>query len=159
MVIKYNEKVIEHFRNPRNAGVLEGADVTATEGSLACGDMMTIYLMVEEGIIADVKFESYGCAANIATASIVTELAKGKTLDEAEKIKWNDVVEALGGLPQIKFHCSTLAVDTLHAAIKKYREMVAKGEIGERGGEMRHTEKGKHHKILENRMEGNEGAD
>lgn len=141
MVLKYNEKVIEHFRNPRNAGVLEDATVSATEGSLACGDMMTLYLKVENDIIVDIRFESYGCAANIATASVLTELAKGKSIEEAEKITWDDVVEALGGLPTIKFHCSSLAVDTLKAAIKRYREMVEKGEIDEGGGEVRHTQK------------------
>lgn len=159
MVLKYNDKVIDHFRNPRNVGSMEDASVSATEGSVACGDMMTIYLKVENEIIVDVKFESYGCAANIATASVVTELAKDKTLDEAKAITWNDVVEALEGLPKIKYHCSSLAVETLHAAVDKYKEMVKKGEIEEKGGEMRHTEKGGLLKAIENRMEGEEKED
>ncbi len=155
MVLKYNDKVIDHFQNPRNVGSMEDASVSATEGSVACGDMMTIYLKVDNDIIKDVKFESYGCAANIATASVVTELAKDKTLDEAKAITWNDVVEALEGLPKIKYHCSSLAVETLHAAVDKYKEMVEKGEIGE----MRHTEKGGLLKAIENQIEGEEKGD
>ena len=122
MVYKYTNKVMEHFKNPRNIGALEGADAKATEGSLACGDMMTFYLKVKDGILEDVSFESYGCAANIATGSVLTELIKGKPLEEVKKVTWDDVVEALGGLPQIKFHCSHLAIDTLHAAIKEYEK-------------------------------------
>lgn len=140
MVLKYNERVIEHFRNPKNAGVIEDATVNATEGSLACGDMMTIYLKIEDNIIKDIKFESYGCAANIATASVLTEMAKGKSVEEAEKITWDMVVDALGGLPFIKYHCSSLAVDTLKSALKKYKEMVERGEL-DVNGELRHTKK------------------
>ena len=123
MVIKYSQKVIEHFRNPRNAGEMPDPTVAATEGSLACGDMMTLYLKIEDGVIVDAKFESYGCAANIATASVLTEMIKGKTVEEAEKITWNDIVDALDGLPAIKYHCSTLSIDTLKSALKKYRDM------------------------------------
>lgn len=125
MRLAYSEKVIEHFRNPRNVGRIEDADVVATEGSPACGDMITIYMKVDPKSlrIADIKFESYGCASNIATASMVTELAKGKTLEEAKKLTWKDVVKELGGLPPIKYHCSVMAIDALHWAIEKYEEM------------------------------------
>ena len=122
MVYRYTEKVIDHFKDPHNAGKIENADAVATEGSLACGDMMTIYLKQEDGVITEVKFESYGCAANIATASMVTDIVKGKTLEEAEKITWKDIVDELGGLPKVKNHCSNLAVETLHSAIRVLRE-------------------------------------
>ncbi len=124
MPIPYSEKVIEHFKNPRNVGRLEDYDAKATEGSPACGDMVTLYLKVDEETktIKDIKFESYGCASNIATGSIITELAKGKTLDEARKISWKAAAEELGGLPAVKVHCSVLAVDTLRAAIRNYEE-------------------------------------
>ena len=122
MVYRYTEKVIDHFKDPHNAGKIENADAVATEGSLACGDMMTIYLKQEDGVITEVKFESYGCAANIATASMVTDIVKGKTLEEAEKITWKDIVDELGGLPKVKNHCSNLAVETLHSAIRILRE-------------------------------------
>ncbi len=122
MVYRYTDKVIEHFKDPHNTGKIKDADAVATEGSLACGDMMTIYIKENDGVIEEVKFESYGCAANIATASMVTDIVKGKTLDEAEKISWKDIVEELGGLPKVKNHCSNLAVETLHSAIKTLRE-------------------------------------
>jgi NifU-like protein involved in Fe-S cluster formation/metal-sulfur cluster biosynthetic enzyme len=115
---------MEHFRNPRNVGQIEDADAKSIEGSPACGDMVAVYLKVdpEELRISDVKFESYGCASNIATGSIITEMAKGKTLEEAKKISWKQASEALGGLPPIKTHCSVLAVDGLRAAIENYEE-------------------------------------
>ena len=138
MVLKYTEKVLDHFRNPRNIGAMEDATVEATEGSLACGDMMTIYLKIVEDIIVDIRFESYGCAANIATGSVLTEMVKGKSIEEAKKITWNDIVETLGGLPQIKYHCSTLSIDTLHEAIAEYERKKKSGEDIE---EIRHTEK------------------
>lgn len=124
MPLPYSEKVLEHFRKPRNVGRIENADVVATEGSPACGDMITMYLKVDPKTlrIVDIKFESYGCASNIATASMVTEMAKGKTLEEAKKLTWKDVVEELGGLPPIKYHCSVMAVDALHWAVEKYEE-------------------------------------
>lgn len=124
MPIPYSEKVIEHFKNPRNVGRMEDYDAKATEGSPACGDMVTLYLKVDEATqtIQDIKFESYGCASNIATGSIITELAKGKSLDEARKINWKAAAEELGGLPAVKVHCSVLAVDTLRAAIRNYEE-------------------------------------
>jgi nitrogen fixation NifU-like protein len=120
MSIKYNPKVIEHFKNPHNQGVIENPDAEALVGSPACGDQIAIYLKIKDDVIEDIKFESYGCASNIATASIVTDLAKGKTLDEALSIKWTEAVQELGGLPPVKYHCSVLAVDGLRAAIKDY---------------------------------------
>ncbi|MGQ9456729.1 MAG: iron-sulfur cluster assembly scaffold protein [Anaerolineae bacterium] len=124
MPLPYSEKVMEHFRNPRNVGRIEEADAKAVEGSPACGDMVAVYLKIDEKThrIEDIKFESYGCASNIATGSIITELAKGKTIEEAEKITWREASEALGGLPPLKTHCSVLAVDGLRAAIENYKE-------------------------------------
>jgi len=124
MKFPYSEKVLEHFRHPRNVGKIEDADGKAVEGSPACGDMVAVYIKVDSETkrIADVKFESYGCASNIATGSIITELAKGKTLDEAKKVTWKQASEALGGLPPIKVHCSVLAVDGLRSAIQNYEE-------------------------------------
>jgi len=124
MPLPYSEKVMEHFRNPRNVGRIEDADAKAVEGSPACGDMVAVYLKIDEKThrIEDIKFESYGCASNIATGSIITELAKGKTIEEAEKITWKEASEALGGLPPLKTHCSVLAVDGLRAAIENYKE-------------------------------------
>ncbi len=124
MPLPYSEIVMEHFRNPRNVGRIEDADAKAIEGSPACGDMVAVYLRVdpETQVITDIKFESYGCASNIATGSIITELAKGKTLEEAKKITWEEASKALGGLPPVKVHCSVLAVDGLRAAIQNYEE-------------------------------------
>jgi len=124
MKFPYSEKVLEHFRHPHNVGKIENADGKATEGSPACGDMVSVYIKVdpETMTISDVKFESYGCASNIATGSIITEIAKGKTLDEAKKITWKEASEALGGLPKIKAHCSVLAVEGLRSAIQNYEE-------------------------------------
>ncbi len=124
MPLPYSEKVMEHFRNPRNVGRLEKPDAKAVEGSPACGDMVAVYLQVDEEkqTIDDIKFESYGCASNIATGSIITEMAKGRTLEEAKQITWKQASEELGGLPPIKTHCSVLAVDGLRAAIQNYEE-------------------------------------
>ncbi|GAH17577.1 unnamed protein product [marine sediment metagenome] len=124
MRFPYSETVLEHFRHPRNVGKIENADGKAIEGSPACGDMVSVYINVDPktNTLSDVKFESYGCASNIATGSIITELAKGKTLDEAKKITWKEASEALGGLPKIKVHCSVLAVEGLRSAIENYEE-------------------------------------
>lgn len=124
MASPYNDLVLEHFKNPRNTGRIEDPDGKATEGSPACGDMVSLYLKVdpETRVIDDIKFESYGCASNIATGSIITELAKGKTIDEAKNITWQEASEALGGLPKIKAHCSVLAVEVLRSAIQNYEE-------------------------------------
>lgn len=124
MKTPYSETVLEHFRHPHNVGQIEDADGKAVEGSPACGDMVSVYISVDEKtkIISDIKFESYGCASNIATGSIITELAKGKTLDQAKKITWKEAADALGGLPKIKVHCSVLAIEGLRAAIENYEE-------------------------------------
>ena len=124
MPLPYSEKVMEHFKHPQNVGRIENPDAKAVEGSPACGDMVAVYLMVneEDKTITDVKFESYGCASNIATGSIITEMAKGRTLDEAKEITWKQAADELGGLPPIKAHCSVLAVDGLRAAVQNYEE-------------------------------------
>ena len=124
MPTPYTKLVIEHFKNPHNVGEIEDADVKVTEGSPACGDMLTLYLKVDPLThkIVDVKFRSYGCASNIATGSIMTDMVKGKTIEEAEKITWKDAAEALGGLPPVKVHCSDLAADALHSALEIYVE-------------------------------------
>jgi len=116
----YTQKVMEHFRNPRNMGEMPDADGVGTVGNPVCGDLMTIYIKVKDDKLADIKFKTFGCGAAIATSSMITELAKGKTLEEALKITRGDVAESLGGLPPIKMHCSNLAADGLHAAIEDY---------------------------------------
>ncbi|MEM3551646.1 MAG: Fe-S cluster assembly scaffold protein NifU [Candidatus Bathyarchaeia archaeon] len=116
----YSEKVMEHFRNPRNMGEIQDADGVGTVGNPVCGDMMTIYIKVKDNRIDDIKFKTFGCGAAIATSSMITELAKGKTLEEALKITRKDVADALEGLPPIKMHCSNLAADALKAAIENY---------------------------------------
>jgi nitrogen fixation NifU-like protein len=118
----YSDKVLDHFRNPRNVGELEDADGVGTVGNPVCGDVMTIYIKVEEDRISDIRFKTFGCGAAIATTSMTTELAKGKTLDEALKITREQVAEELGGLPPVKMHCSNLAADALHEAINDYRK-------------------------------------
>jgi nitrogen fixation NifU-like protein len=125
----YSELVMEHFRNPRNMGVIEDADGVGEVGNPQCGDMMRITIKVKEDTLEDVKFQTLGCGAAVATSSMVTEMAKGKKLDEAVEITNKAVAEALGGLPPAKMHCSNLAADGLQAAIKDYRERnaVAKG--------------------------------
>jgi len=124
MKFPYSETVLEHFRHPRNVGKIEDADGKSMEGSPACGDMVAVYIRVDPNTntLSDIKFESYGCASNIATGSIITELAKGRTLDEAKKITWQEASEALGGLPKIKSHCSVLAIEGLRSAILNYEE-------------------------------------
>ena len=124
MKFPYTDIVLEHFRHPRNVGKIENPDGKATEGSPACGDMVSVYIKVDPKTktIEDAKFESYGCASNIATGSIITELAKGKTLGEAKNITWKEASDALGGLPKIKAHCSVLAVEGLRSAIQNYEE-------------------------------------
>ena len=118
----YSEKVMDHFRNPRNMGEIPDADGVGTVGNPVCGDMMEVYIKVKDNHIDDIKFKTFGCGAAIATSSMVTELAKGKTLEEAKKIGRSDVAESLGGLPKVKMHCSNLAADALRAAIKDYEK-------------------------------------
>lgn len=118
----YSQKVIEHFLHPRNVGEIEEPDGVGEVGNPVCGDIMKLYIKIKDGVIVDAKFKTFGCGAAIATSSMVTELIKGKTLEEAEKISKNTVAEALDGLPPIKMHCSNLAADALHAAIRDYKK-------------------------------------
>ena len=129
MGIDYSEKVKDHFRNPRNVGTIEDADAVGRVGNPVCGDMMEIQLKVEDNVIKDIKLQTFGCASAIATSSMITEMAKGKTLDEALEITRNDVADELEGLPPIKMHCSNLAADALHSAIKDYMEKQEKGKL------------------------------
>ena len=116
----YSQKVIEHFQNPRNVGEIENADGIGTVGNPSCGDIMKMYIKVENNIITDIKFQTFGCGAAIATSSITTEMVRGKTIEEALKLTRNQVADALGGLPPIKMHCSNLATDALAAAIDDF---------------------------------------
>jgi nitrogen fixation NifU-like protein len=118
----YSEKVMDHFKNPRNVGEIEDADGIGEIGNASCGDIMKIYLKVKDDIIEDVKFQTFGCGSAIATSSMITEMVMGKTLEEAENVTNKAVAEALDGLPPTKMHCSNLAADALHGAIKNYRE-------------------------------------
>lgn len=117
----YSKKVIEQFMHPKNMGAIKDADGVGTVGNIMCGDQMSIYIKVKEDIIEDIKFESFGCAAAIATSSMVTELAKGKSLEEAKKLDRKTVAKELGGLPPIKMHCSNMATEALKKAIEDYR--------------------------------------
>ena len=117
----YTEKVLDHFRNPRNMGKIKDANGIGKVGNPICGDVMVIYIKVKDNRIDNIKFQTFGCTAAIASSSIATELVKGKTLDEAMRLTRNDVAEELGGLPAIKMHCSNLASDALHEAIKDYK--------------------------------------
>ncbi|WP_295605937.1 Fe-S cluster assembly scaffold protein NifU [Methanobrevibacter sp.] len=122
----YSEKVMDHFANPRNSGIIENASGEGTVGNPTCGDLMTIYIDVDDNdVIQDIKFETFGCGAAIATSSMITEIAKGMTVDEALEITRNDVADALDGLPPIKMHCSNLAADALTEAIKDYKSKKA----------------------------------
>ena len=116
----YSEKVMDHFSNPRNVGEIENASGVGTVGNAKCGDIMKIFLDIENGIIKDVKFKTFGCGAAIATSSMATEMIKGKTIEEALKITNKQVVDALGGLPAHKLHCSVLAEQSIRAAIADY---------------------------------------
>lgn len=118
--MQYSETVMEHFKNPKNVGKIENPDGVGEVGNPVCGDMMTIAIKVKDDRIDDIKFETYGCGAAIAVSSMVTEMAKGKTLDEAMKITNDSVAEELGGLPKNKLHCSNLGADALHKAIMNY---------------------------------------
>lgn len=111
---------MEHFKNPRNMGEIQNADGIGTVGNPVCGDLMTVYIKVKDNRLEDIKFKTFGCGAAIATSSMITEMAKGKTLDEALKITRQDVADSLDGLPPIKMHCSNLAADALHSAIQDY---------------------------------------
>ncbi|MFA5388564.1 MAG: Fe-S cluster assembly scaffold protein NifU [Candidatus Omnitrophota bacterium] len=117
---EYSEKVMDHFKNPRNVGEIPDADGIGNVGNPVCGDIMRLYIKVEDEKIVDAKFKTFGCGAAIATSSMVTELVKGKTIDEALKVSNRAVAEALGGLPKIKMHCSVLAEEALKSAIDDY---------------------------------------
>jgi len=116
----YSDKLMEHFRNPRNVGVIENADGVGKVGNPVCGDIMELTIKVDDGVITDAKFRTFGCGAAIATSSMVTELVKGKTIEEALSISNKAVAESLGGLPPIKMHCSVLAEQALKSAIEDY---------------------------------------
>ncbi len=126
--MEYTEKVMEHFLNPRNVGRLDDANAVAEIGNPACGDIIKLYLKVNEetGIIEDITFQTFGCGAAIATSSMTTEMVKGKTLEEALELTREEVADELGGLPANKMHCSNMAADALHKAIKEYMERHAK---------------------------------
>lgn len=123
----YSPKVMEHFTNPRNVGEIPDADGIGEVGNPVCGDIMRLYIKVEDGVIKDVRFKTFGCGAAIATSSMLTELVKGKSLEEAMKITNKAVAEALDGLPAQKMHCSNLAADALHKAIEDYKKRQNKG--------------------------------
>ncbi len=123
----YSEKVMEHFRNPRNVGEMENPDGVGHVGNPVCGDIMELYIKVKDNVIVDAKFKTFGCGAAIATSSMVTEMIKGKTIKEALKVSNRAVAEALGGLPPIKMHCSVLAEEALKLAIADYQAKSGKG--------------------------------
>jgi nitrogen fixation NifU-like protein len=116
----YSDKVMDHFMNPRNMGEIENPDGVGTVGNPSCGDVMRLFIKVEDGVIADARFKTFGCGAAIATSSMTTEMVKGKTVEDALKISNQAVAEALDGLPKVKMHCSVLAEDALRAALKDY---------------------------------------
>ncbi len=138
----YSKTVMDHFRSPRNSGVIEKADGIGEVGNPMCGDMMSIYLEVENDRIKDIKFQTFGCGAAIAVSSMLTEIAKGKTLEEAKKITNKDVASALEGLPKNKLHCSNLGADALQLAIKNYEAK----QSGEKPKNLRRIEKHEHKK-------------
>ncbi len=121
----YSKTVMEHFRNPRNVGVIEGADGIGEVGNPICGDMMTIYIKIDDENISDIKFQTFGCGSAIAVSSMLTEIAMGKSLEDARKITNKDVAKALEGLPKNKMHCSNLGADALQLAIKDYEDKKA----------------------------------
>ena len=124
--IEYSQKVLEHFSNPHNVGEISDADGIGNVGNPICGDVMRLYIKVKDGKISDAKFKTFGCGAAIATSSMVTDLVKGKRVDEALQISNKAVAEALGGLPKIKMHCSVLAEEALRSAIEDYKKKTTK---------------------------------
>ena len=124
----YSDKVMDHFRNPRNVGTIENADGVGEVGNAKCGDIMTMYLKIDDDVITDVKFETFGCGSAIASSSMATEMIKGKPVSEALTVTNKAVAEALDGLPAHKMHCSVLAEEALHAAIQDYKDRMEKGE-------------------------------
>lgn len=136
----YSKTVMDHFKKPRNVGVIEDADGVGEIGNPLCGDMMSIYLKIKDEQIDDIKFQTFGCGAAIAVSSMLTEMAKGKSIEEAKKISNKDVAEALEGLPKNKLHCSNLGADALHQAIKDYEDKKA----GKPKGEPKRKDKHEH---------------
>ena len=118
----YSEKVMEHFANPHNVGEMEDANAIGEVGNTHCGDIMRMYLKIEDNVIKDASFKTFGCCAAIASSSVATDLIKGKTIDEALELKNSDVVDALDGLPPVKVHCSVLAEEAIRQAIENYRK-------------------------------------
>ena len=127
----YTEQVIDHFTNPRNVGEIENASGVGLVGNAKCGDIMKIFIKVKNNVIVDVKFKTFGCGAAIATSSRATEMVMGKTIEEALAVTNKQVTDSLGGLPEVKLHCSVLAEEALHEAIKNYKERLEAGEITE----------------------------
>ncbi len=119
--MQYSKQVLKHFKNPHNQGNIKNADAIGQAGNLKCGDVMKIYLKIKDNKIKDIKFETLGCAAAIAVSSATTDMIKGKTIDEAKKLTKEKIIKKLGGLPPVKVHCSMLALEALHEAIKKYK--------------------------------------
>ena len=130
----YTNEVMDHFTNPRNVGEIENADGVGTVGNAKCGDIMKMYLKIEDGVITDVKFKTFGCGAAIATSSLATEMVKGKTIEEALKLTNKEVIDRLGGLPPAKIHCSVLAEESIKAAIADYLEKRGKTNDKENDG-------------------------
>ena len=127
----YTEQVIDHFTNPRNVGEIENASGVGLVGNAKCGDIMKIFIKGKNNVIVDVKFKTFGCGAAIATSSRATEMVMGKTIEEALAVTNKQVTDSLGGLPEVKLHCSVLAEEALHEAIKNYKERLAAGESSE----------------------------
>jgi nitrogen fixation NifU-like protein len=125
-MLNYSQKVLDHFKNPRNVGKLEKADGVGEVGNLVCGDVMRLFIRVEDEVIKEISFETYGCAAAIATSSVITEMVKGKTISEVLKMSNKDIIDNLDGLPPIKIHCSLLSVDALSEAIWDYYQKKGK---------------------------------
>ena len=136
----YSKTVMDHFKNPRNVGVIDDPDGVGEIGNPLCGDMMSIYLQIADDTIEDIKFQTFGCGAAIAVSSMLTELAKGKSIEEAKKISNKDVAKALEGLPKNKLHCSNLGADALHMAIRDYEAR----KVGKPKGELEGDESDKH---------------
>jgi len=118
----YSKKVIDHFQNPKNMGKIKNPDIISEVDNATCGDTMRFYLKIKDNVIEDISFETMGCVAAISTSSMITEMAKGKTLDQAMKISYNDIAKELGDLPPVKMHCANLAVEVLQKAINDYRK-------------------------------------
>ena len=128
----YSEKVMDHFRNPRNVGIIEDADGVGEVGNAKCGDIMKMYLKIDDGVISDVKFETFGCGSAIASSSMATELIKGKPVEDAMELTNKAVAEALDGLPAYKMHCSVLAEEAIRSAIDDYNSKINQGKTPEK---------------------------